>query len=73
MSICATCNQERETRPYGMNGAPICFNCAMATPESQAEAERQLAVQIEAAAKINGRVIIGEETGPRPGNPENLS
>lgn len=39
---CSTCKQEKECRPFGKDGASICFQCAMATPESQAETEKQL-------------------------------
>ncbi len=37
-----------ELRPYGPNGAPICFSCAM-SPEHRAEADRQLYARLDAA------------------------
>jgi hypothetical protein len=38
---CAECGELKELRPYGKDGARICFQCAMATPESRAEAEHR--------------------------------
>jgi hypothetical protein len=38
---CTICLKVVECRPYGKNGAQVCFDCAMATPQSKAEAERQ--------------------------------
>jgi len=43
---CTTCGQTRECRPYGKDGAQVCHPCAMATPESKAEAERQMAMRL---------------------------
>lgn len=63
--ICQTCNKESETRPYGKNGANICFDCAFASPEVEAETERNYLVQLDAAAKL-GPVLIGTEAGPIP-------
>ena len=39
---CTACGKVDECRPYGKGGAQVCFDCAMATPESKAEAERQM-------------------------------
>jgi hypothetical protein len=36
---CTACGKVDECRPYGKDGAQVCFGCAMATPESKAEAE----------------------------------
>lgn len=52
-----------ECRPYGVNGAWVCFICMMSTPENQAEAKKQFSSQLEAAGPVS---IIGETTGPRP-------
>jgi hypothetical protein len=43
---CSSCDKTVECRPYGKGGAQICFDCAMATPESKAEAERQMAQRL---------------------------
>jgi len=63
MTKCATCGKDEDCRPYGRNGAWICFRCAMATPESKLTAATQFKGQLDACG---GTAIIGEETGPRP-------
>lgn len=63
---CTTCGDDTECRPYGFKAAMICFGCGMATPEAKAEATRQLRSQMNACPP-NREIIIGEETGPRPG------
>jgi len=63
-AVCQTCGRAKELRPYGFKGALVCFDCAMATPESKAEAERQFASQFEAAGPVV--VIDGSEAGPMP-------
>jgi hypothetical protein len=51
----------------------VCYDCAMATPEREAEAEAQFNKQMDAAYALSRVVIIGEETGPRPVvKPENI-
>ena len=47
---CSTCGEEKECRPYGVGGAQVCFGCAMATPESKLEAERQFARKLGKAS-----------------------
>lgn len=60
-----------ELRPYGPNGAPICFTCAM-LPERVEETERQFNVVIDRCAEESladgGTVahIVLTEDGPRP-------
>ena len=43
---CTSCRKVDECRPYGKDGAQVCFACAMATPESKAEAERQMSMRL---------------------------
>ena len=45
-TMCEMCGKIDECRPYGPNDENICFDCAMATPESQAIAEKKMAVYI---------------------------
>ena len=47
---CELCGTIAECRPYGPNDEQICFDCAMATPESKAIAEKKM-----------GQYIFGEE------------
>ena len=62
MKHCHYCGPtDRELRPYGPNGANVCFPCAMATPEREKETENQFVSQIVAAGP---EVEIGTEAGP---------
>ena len=45
-TACEVCGKIDECRPYGPNDEQICFDCAMATPESKAIAERKMAAYI---------------------------
>lgn len=49
---CATCGKPEELRPYGANGAWVCFHCAMATPESKAEAVKRMHAALDAAGPV---------------------
>ena len=61
---CYYCEQfEKEMRPYGPEGAFVCFKCAMETPERKAQTEQNFDAQLNAAGPV---ALIGEETGPRP-------
>lgn len=51
-TVCELCGKIDECRPYGPNDEQICFDCAMATPESKAIAEKKMAAY-----------IFGEENG----------
>lgn len=42
LTVCEHCGKIDECRPYGANDEQICFACAMATPESQAIAEKKM-------------------------------
>lgn len=66
---CHYCGAMDDNRPYGPSGAWVCFPCAMATPEREAEASKQFTTQLLACA---GVTIIGEETGPRPAVPGSI-
>ena len=43
---CELCGVIAECRPYGPNDENICFDCATATPESKAIAEKKMAAYI---------------------------
>lgn len=58
---CETCGSEKECRPYGANGAMICFQCAFATPEAKARTECNYSMQLEAAGP---QALVGLECGP---------
>jgi len=61
-----------ELRPYGPGGAPICFQCATASPERDATTKANFGALLEAntAMSPTGIVAIGEPDGPRPFDPE---
>lgn len=63
-SECYYCGPtDKGMRPYGPKGAWVCFACAMATPEREAQTGQAFGAQLEAAGPV---AVIGEETGPRP-------
>ena len=39
---CAECGKTKELRPWGENGARICFDCAQRTRESRARCARAM-------------------------------
>jgi hypothetical protein len=53
-----------DLRPYGPKGAMVCFPCATATPQREAEAKRQFGAQLDAAGPV--AVIDGTHVGPYP-------
>lgn len=80
--ICCSCGRpelpdredlrgETELRPYGPNGALICFGCAM-KPENRAEADRRFHEALDAAEAVSradgadvAHVVLTPR-GPRP-------
>lgn len=68
ITTCKTCNKEEDCRPYGAGAAMICYDCMMASPEREKEAERQFKAQFMAAAEVSQLVIIDGVggTGPMP-------
>ena len=43
---CTVCRKVSECRPYGKNGAEVCFKCATASPEAEEEAKRQMGLRL---------------------------
>lgn len=71
MNKCSVCDHEEdndqyELRPYGKNGAMICFDCMIASPERVAEAAKQFSARLDVAAEETGIAIIGGKDGPVP-------
>ena len=56
---------DSEMRPYGPKGAWLCYGCMMATPEHQAEAERNFVAQLDAAGPV-ALIDTRDNLGPRP-------
>lgn len=65
MKCCHCGSSESELRPYGPNGAPVCFDCAM-KPENKRNTEVQFAGRLALA----GDVAMLTEAGPAPFDPE---
>ena len=42
MDTCAVCKKHKNTRPFGVDGAPICFACMKSDPALEQEARLQL-------------------------------
>ena len=63
--VCCYCPQTKDLRPYGPKGAWVCFPCATATPEREAEAHRQLGALFDACDR-QGPISVLTEAGPRP-------
>lgn len=61
---CCYCDTAVDLRPYGPKGAMVCFSCATATPEREAEAMRNFGAQLDAAGPV--AVIDGSSAGPYP-------
>jgi hypothetical protein len=59
---CHYCDSSDDLRPYGPNGAPICFRCMKASPDREAAAVSMFAAQLEAA----GPVAVATRHGPVP-------
>ena len=58
-----------ELRPYGPGGADICFQCATATPEANAQTASAFGALLDATEAISptGVAVIGVDTnGPQP-------
>lgn len=71
MKTCCYCNKnfdDVECRPYGIDGRPSCFVCAM-LPDNRPETDRQFVLAFDRAEDISkgGTVIIGHQDGPAPG------
>lgn len=82
MAICSVCHKEEdaklpdgtevELRPYGVNGALICYECMVNDPVREAEAKRQLHARLDVASEDTGVAAIGHPGGPQPFDPEKL-
>lgn len=61
-----------ELRPYGPGGADICFECATATPEREAQADAAFKALLTANEAVSpvGVAMIGASDGPVPFDPD---
>ena len=67
---CSCCGQlegtgKREIRPYGKDGADICFECMTSDPEKEMEARKQFARKDDAAIRLTRSSLLTPE-GPVP-------
>ena len=70
---CHYCHgQDLDVRPYGPGGAWVCFPCAMATPEREAQIEAAFGALLDAAGAVSplGVAVIDacepSSSGPQP-------
>lgn len=58
---------QRELRPYGPGGAPICLDCMIQSPQREADAKAVFLALNEAARAISptGQAVLGP-SGPQP-------
>jgi hypothetical protein len=72
MAECIYCRQEADTRPYGPGGAQVCHPCITSDPERERAAGNVFMGLLDANEAISpsGVVMIGEEGGPRPFDPD---
>lgn len=65
---CCYCgSSDKELRPYGPNGSPLCFPCMKSDKTIEASAREIFIGQLNAAAVAGqGHVVLGETTEPRP-------
>lgn len=64
------CGATDELRPYGPDGSDVCFDCAMASPEREAETARNFDVVVSAAeamSPVGGIVVDADGVHPMPG------
>ena len=69
MKVCTYCGKgepDRELRPYGPGGAWVCFPCATATPEREAQTGAAFGALLDAAGSMTPVVAVGTSTGPQP-------
>lgn len=67
---CSCCGQlegpgKREIRPYGKDGADICFECMTSSTENEQEARKQFAKRDDAAIRLTRASMLTPE-GPIP-------
>lgn len=48
---------DRETRPLGPNGAPVCYQCVMGNPERELIAQEQMLLRNLEPEKVLGTVF----------------
>ncbi len=58
VTICSTCGRDEECRPYGVDDAPVCFDCGMADIET---------TKANFGEKLNAsKDVLLTEAGPLP-------
>jgi hypothetical protein len=55
-SECADCGEVAETRPYGKDGAEVCYDCGMKDP---AEMQRQFLLRLNGTKRVS--ILLGNE------------
>jgi len=50
---CEECGKIEELRPYGKDGARVCYSCGTSTPERKAEAERRFEARLRGEEPVS--------------------
>ncbi len=61
-ATCHYCGRSGDLRPYGPNHSFVCFTCATATPERNADAQRNFGRQLDVASCV----AVVDGSGPYP-------
>ena len=69
--LCKVDHFEEDLRPYGLDGADVCFHCSMSTPENKKISEYELNKLLDKAIdEGNGVIYIGGNSGPSSTMPQ---
>lgn len=60
---------DEDLRPYGPGGSFVCYPCATATPEREAQAHAAFDALFGAVEVVSPVVAIGTKEGPVPFDP----
>lgn len=70
MNTCSICQQTQEVRPYGPQGALICFTCMKATPGLEEKAKKNFGILLNANETAGNGLAVIDDDGLRPGTVE---
>lgn len=71
--LCCHCGREEDRtlnergkftvalRPYGPGGAPICFECAFATPQAESQTKRAFGALLDAHDALPGATTLSSD------------
>jgi hypothetical protein len=63
-NTCAVCGKIDETRPYGVGGARICYDCGQ---KNLRETEYQMVIRLFGESPEDAEIFVTKKFGPRLG------